>query len=125
LVPFTDINRSSTYQLASFENNATEDEDRQPPRPCATPPPHAYRAGIISTGIAPMGDADINTRTRGIIVIVDDLAIDTRSRANAIDINESIDDLAINARMQANVVDTNEHRIRRPNSLASSIPGPT
>jgi hypothetical protein len=26
--------------------------------------------------------------------------------------------------MQANVVDTNEHRIRRPNSWASSIPGP-
>jgi hypothetical protein len=56
LVPFTDLVRSSTYQLASFKKYDTEDEDQQPPRPLATPPPHAYRAGIIGTGVAAIGD---------------------------------------------------------------------
>jgi hypothetical protein len=73
----------------------TEDEDRQLPRPHATPPPHAYRTGIIGMGIAAIGNVKIN-----IVTFV--LAIDYRDSV-AIVINS---DVTISAHWRANVATT-------------------
>jgi hypothetical protein len=75
LVPFTDLARSSTYQLASFKKYDTEDEDWQPPRPLATPPPHAYHASIIGTGVAAISNDKIIARVT---------KIENRDRINTI-----------------------------------------
>ena len=67
-----------------------EDEDQKPPRPCATPPPHAYRAGIIGTGIAAIGDDEIININARILKIEDRDSFNIVARALDIKDRDSV-----------------------------------